>query len=185
MSQTKDIPIGTKFSKLTVIGGSVGGEKIGRKSKRLHVLCKCECGIEKYVNKSSLVAGGTKSCGCLLGPPKRLEDWIVCRNEVIRSYKYSAFKKNHAWGLVTDEVNNLFSGDCYYCGIPPSKIKMLPKYVGIFTYNGIDRLNNDNGYFLENCVSCCEPCNRKKSETHVTDFLMHINKIANHLGIIE
>lgn len=52
--------IGKKFNKLTVI------REHGRdKSGRLIYLCRCDCGNETIVNRSNIMTGCTKSCGCL------------------------------------------------------------------------------------------------------------------------
>lgn len=48
-----------KFFRLTVI------EKFCTDGKKNWWLCACECGNETVVQTASLVAGATKSCGCL------------------------------------------------------------------------------------------------------------------------
>lgn len=47
---------GKKFNMLTVIQ-ELGGNK---------VLCKCDCGNEKVINKDNVKSGKVMSCGCLL-----------------------------------------------------------------------------------------------------------------------
>lgn len=47
---------GKKFNMLTVIQ-ELGGNK---------VLCKCDCGNEKVINKNNVKSGKVMSCGCLL-----------------------------------------------------------------------------------------------------------------------
>lgn len=42
------------------------------KSKGKRYICKCECGTERSVSKSSLLSGKSKSCGCVYNPPKDL-----------------------------------------------------------------------------------------------------------------
>lgn len=59
MSAYKDL-VGKTFGLLIVISGA-GPNKY----KRHTWLCKCECGMEKIIEGASLVAGNTKSCGCL------------------------------------------------------------------------------------------------------------------------
>ena len=50
---------GNKYGRWTVI------EKGENKQKGETMwLCRCECGIEKYVRHSSLTTGNSKSCGC-------------------------------------------------------------------------------------------------------------------------
>lgn len=47
---------GRKFNMLTVVQ-ELGGNK---------VLCKCDCGNEKVINKDNVKSGKVMSCGCLL-----------------------------------------------------------------------------------------------------------------------
>lgn len=58
MRKIKDI-IGLKFGKLTAI------KRMENKGHNQFYLCKCDCGKEKVISKSSLILGRTKSCGCL------------------------------------------------------------------------------------------------------------------------
>lgn len=40
-----------------------------------------------------------------------------------------------------------------------------------YIYNGIDRVDNAVGYILENCIPCCEFCNKAKGTKTYFDFL--------------
>lgn len=53
--------IGKKFGILNVIEYHHTNDKY-----RSYFLCKCDCGKEKIIARSSLIAGRTKSCGCLI-----------------------------------------------------------------------------------------------------------------------
>lgn len=60
----KENLIGLKFNMLTVIADAE--DKVFKSGKREPaVLCRCDCGAETVVVKSSLKNGATKSCGCL------------------------------------------------------------------------------------------------------------------------
>lgn len=52
--------LGLRFGKLIVI------KFFGKHTKRWSWLCRCDCGNEIVVHRDSLIAGNTKSCGCLL-----------------------------------------------------------------------------------------------------------------------
>ena len=55
--------IGQRFGKLTVIGD--GEPYISPKGRKCPTwICKCDCGNEKTIIRSSLTSGRTKSCGC-------------------------------------------------------------------------------------------------------------------------
>lgn len=53
--------IGKRFGKLSVLSRSQNGRD-GKTRWR----CRCDCGNEKVVSGVLLVAGHTRSCGCLL-----------------------------------------------------------------------------------------------------------------------
>jgi hypothetical protein len=52
--------IGKKFNRLTIIGFS---ER--KNNGKIMVLCLCDCGKEKSIDKSAVLCGHTKSCGCI------------------------------------------------------------------------------------------------------------------------
>lgn len=49
---------GERFGRLTVISFAYS------KNKQTYWLCRCDCGKEKIIQRSSLLRGETKSCGC-------------------------------------------------------------------------------------------------------------------------
>lgn len=57
---SKDIIIGKRYGKLTVVSKVDGEDKSHTK-----YICKCDCGNTKEIRRSSLLSGSTKSCGCL------------------------------------------------------------------------------------------------------------------------
>lgn len=54
-----EIPIGTKYGRLTVI------KEVDKVGSHRAFLCKCECGNIKVYRLSNIRKGTTKSCGCL------------------------------------------------------------------------------------------------------------------------
>jgi len=46
--------------------------------------------------------------------------------------------------------------------------------------NGIDRIDSQLGYNKENCLSCCEICNKAKRDLSLTEFVKWIDRIKNH-----
>lgn len=59
-----------------------------------------------------------------------------------------------------ETFREMVTSPCYYC-----------KYVNPEEVNGIDRIDNDEGYTKENCVSCCAICNHMKSFYHPSFFI--------------
>ena len=50
----------------------------------------------------------------------------------------------------------------------------------MFLRVGIDRKDSSKGYTLENCVSCCDICNRMKMQMSENTFLNRIEQIYNY-----
>lgn len=90
-------------------------------------------------------------------------------------YKYSASERGYIFELPNSTFKRLIYSNCYYCGVSPEQ-----KH-GNLLYNGIDRLENDKGYQIDNCLACCKVCNRGKSSLNNTDYMNHCIKVAIHL----
>lgn len=84
-----------------------------------------------------------------------------------KKYKNSANKRNIEFNLSFEDFMTFWEKPCFYCNDPIETI-------------GIDRIDNNKGYFLENCASCCTVCNRMKLSSPVKDFLEQVHKIANN-----
>jgi len=100
-------------------------------------------------------------------------------NEIYRQYKATAKLKNRKFKLTKKQFRYLTSLNCSYCNSKPNTIRKthIKKYNGAYQYNGIDRVDNDQGYTIENSVTCCELCNRMKAKLTKDKFLSHIFKI--------
>jgi hypothetical protein len=86
-------------------------------------------------------------------------------------YKHGAMARNLEFDLSFEEFGILVIGECFYCGLPATEAKQ----------NGIDRVDNDGGYFLDNCVPCCRQCNIMKMDYSYDEFIEHLCRIANNL----
>jgi hypothetical protein len=86
------------------------------------------------------------------------------------SYKRAAKKRNIDWLLTDEEFNSFWQKPCSYCG---DEIETI----------GIDRLNSDEGYYLENCVSCCSTCNKMKMDLNKELFIDKIKQIIKNLKL--
>lgn len=84
--------IGEKFGRLTVIGES------RNEKKHICYICKCECGKIKNVNKSNLISGRTKSCGCY--QKDKLKELYTKKNKF---YEYDDYIKG-----ITNNTNAEF-----------------------------------------------------------------------------
>ncbi len=173
--------IGMKFGKLTVISKSVKRNKRGITFWN----CLCSCGNNKEICRSELKNKITNSCGCL-----KIEYQNDSRNldsafqRLLRTYKKGALNRKYIFDLEESDFRKLTSSDCRYCGSEPKQIvyagrKKDEKYC--YKYNGIDRINNDIGYHIDNCIPCCSKCNTMKMDLEQNFFIEHIESIYNFL----
>lgn len=162
--------IGNKYCRLTVL------QKIKKNVNKYHYKCICECNKIVYVYKYALENGLTKSCGCR----KRKSSGEALKNRVIAYYKYNAKRKGLEFSLSNSDCENLFNGNCYYCNVKPCNIISGHRLIGVFIYNGIDRMDNSKGYIIKNCVSCCKFCNNIKLSMNKEEFLLWISNIYNN-----
>lgn len=131
----------------------------------------------------------------ITGTPSKLRSQQTCRGDrhttngrsryrsgfriVLSDYREGAKERGIAWSLNDTQARSLFSGDCYYCGSPPTKERGSDK--GIFLWNGIDRKDSKGDYIEDNCVSCCSKCNYMKGALPFDEFIELIKRIASHL----
>jgi hypothetical protein len=134
---------GERFTRLIAI-------KQHSKNKHGHYLwfCKCDCGNEKIILGQSLINEDTKSCGCL-------------QKEKVGKHGYSQTKTYRIWHSMIErckDINNEYYGK--------KEIKVCDKWLaennGFVNFlkdmgecpgkeYSIDRINNDLGYYKENC----------------------------------
>ena len=99
---------------------------------------------------------------------------------VYGKYKYNANRRGIEFSLFMDDVRELIYSPCFYCG-EIGTISFKDSVSGnIYKRNGIDRVDNDLGYFRGNVVSCCWTCNEKKKAMSGKAFLKWIRKVYNH-----
>lgn len=180
MGKKYHIKPGDKFGRLTCIRF----DHIG-KHYRSYFLFKCECGKEKIILGSGVISGNTKSCGCFsaeIKKAKRLPDNRAVIYQIILGYKRHAKDRGYEWDLTFDEVVQIISKPCHYCGELNSNVKITKNFKHGFLYNGIDRVDNRIGYNAANCVSACNQCNRAKGALSKKEFIKWIKKLAEQWG---
>lgn len=87
----------------------------------------------------------------------------------IANLKLSAKKRNIHVLLTDDAIANFIQGSCFYCGESNLENKL----------NGIDRLDHNNSYNEDNCVSSCSNCNMTKACLDALTFVQRCNHIAS------
>ena len=178
---------GDKFGKLTLIK-----EGVPNKNSQKFWYCLCDCGKKVLVSQGKLRSGHTTTCGC----SRRKERGFASYKQRFSVYKRRAKKRKWRFELTFDQFKNLISGPCFYCKKDPaawnrylnsdmvtrSSVKSLGlsrevvERATILT-NGIDRIDNNSGYTVKNCVPCCFECNKMKMDISLNEFMDRIYRI--------
>jgi 5-methylcytosine-specific restriction endonuclease McrA len=168
-----------------------------RKEKNVNLyVFLCDCGNIKSINPIKVFGknASTKSCGCLkkengiiLGTKyNNVVNVSIERTKKEAYYKYcsGAKKRNYAFELSFEKFISLVTDNCHYCCSEPSlKQKLVINKIHenpIFLRNGVDRMNNNLGYTLDNCVTCCNICNRAKNNMEYKDFKIWIENLKKY-----
>lgn len=141
--------------------------------------CVCDCGTEKLIVISQLTSAKTQSCGCLRGG--RLPTGEAGFNYLLHEYRGGAKGRGYDFTLTSEQFRVLTQQECRYCGAPPLKETRNQRAKtghSIYLYNGIDRVDNTQGYTPENCVTCCHRCNVAKGTLVHDDFIAMARAIA-------
>ncbi len=166
---------GQKFGKLTAVKFT-GSNKYG-----YQWLCECECGNSKIVSIARLHSGRTTDCGCR---PGGLEKGVSAFRRIYYRYISGAKKRGLEFLITEAQFRELTKRNCHYCGCKPAQVngedRVNSRSHGAYIYNGIDRVDSNKGYAVDNCVPCCGTCNYMKRALSKDEFLSHINRIVGH-----
>lgn len=162
---------GTKYGKLSVIERYFN---TNTKDTRAYWKCICECGKTVCVSGKNLRSGNTKSCGCY--KPKTTEKGFTALNTYYYQYKHGAKRRSITFNLSIEQFKIIISNNCFYCDIVPTERYVSTKLNGSIYCNGIDRMQNNIGYEIDNCVACCWVCNNFKGSRNTSEFI-HLCKL--------
>ena len=171
MSRLIDLT-GKRFGKWIVLGKGTWNKKENK------WICRCDCGRELEVFGHSLRRGESEGCRECFCDSIRLEKGMSSKKRVYSKYRRVAKAKGRKFELSFDEFLKITSYDCFYCGAKPSNLCMGSRAYGGFTYQGIDRVNNDKGYVAGNVVPCCRLCNMAKKNMSCKEFIEWIKRVS-------
>jgi hypothetical protein len=165
---------GNKYNKLTVV-------KYHHSKKSItYWTCLCDCGNYTVVPRSNLLNGHTKSCGCGKSRFKYDEFGESMFRKVWYSYLANAKSRNIPFELTMEQVRTLTKESCFYCRCEPMSVSHRENTNGDYIYNGIDRLDNEFGYTIDNVVPCCKNCNLAKNDMSYPDFIAWVSRISDN-----
>jgi len=169
------------FGDLTVLKQSDYVPPAGKHGHGAYWDCLCVCGSITHVISARL--RNRKATGCS-ACYHRVSDLIgVGANGLYAQYRNVARHKGKnrsaiPFELTPEQFLRLVSGDCFYCGFEPQQV--LRYYNGEFVHNGIDRVDSNLGYIVDNCVPCCKICNYAKHNLSREEFLIWLRRAYEH-----
>lgn len=139
---------GRRFGRLVVME-----REQHRKSKGIAWVCMCDCGKKTIVTSDKLKNGHTKSCGCL---------WLETIKQSNRKHGQTETKLYRVWrGIISRTCNPSSTNYANYGGrgitICEEWRKSFETFCEWAVQNGyaeglsIDRIDNDMGYYPQNC----------------------------------
>lgn len=91
--------------------------------------------------------------------------------QFFKDYVTNAVERGYIFELQYEDFNKLVLSPCYYCKFQKDR-----------EVNGIDRVDNSKGYTKENCVPCCQVCNRMKLIYHPSFFITKCKIISKQIS---
>lgn len=158
-------------------------------SGQIKYICLCDCGKQHIISGECLRSGKTKSCGCYKHVPtnKILDRKMAVWRQLYNSTVIKKNKKRNIEGNISfDDFLKISNMNCHYCGREPSNYASDlrgGKYISDTKvyYNGLDRIESNQGYTLDNVYPCCKFCNCAKNTMSENDFFKFINQVYKHL----
>jgi hypothetical protein len=158
-------------------------KKSMQKRYRTYFECICFCETLFCVRADHFINEKIKSCGCksieLAAAGHTLPNNQAAYNIIFKGYRTGAKIRGLSFSLSNDEMKLFFSQNCFYCNaFPRNAVIKKDKFKSYkLTYNGIDRINSNLGYSIDNCVPCCSQCNWSKSNLSLSDFNEWIGRL--------
>jgi hypothetical protein len=170
--------IGRTLQYLTVLGYDAGEDHRG------YFSCRCICGKVIRVRAENVIGKRTHSCGCMKSSLSMMANTLPNNlgliNKLYRQYEARAKKKKLEFSLTIEQFQTLIFSNCTYCGSSPRHVMLVSsskRKKKPFSYNGVDIIDNNLGYYQSNCAPCCSQCNQAKSSYSVDEFKKWIVKV--------
>jgi hypothetical protein len=161
---------GVKVGKLT--GIEVSGKT---KNGTLIWTCICERGRECKRTSSclqlSIKGKWNTCCGICSGTDGAFR-------KLFYIYKRNAKLQSREWSLTEEQFRTLTSSPCYYTGRLPANV--YKHWTTTYVYNGVDRVDNNKGYTIENCLPCCHDVNFAKGRMLHSDFIQLCKEVTQY-----
>jgi hypothetical protein len=101
--------------------------------------------------------------------------WQSSNRTSYNGYKKRALAKDLTFELDETMFLDICSRPCHYCCRASTKVNK----------NGIDRIDNTQGYNVHNCAPCCSECNAMKTNMLCEDFVNTCIRVSQNAGNIN
>jgi len=167
---------------------------------KLHIKRTCQgCGEIKWVTvekvrNSSRFTGLCHACSAIANQPIRTNRQVPKKPKgdpppscgphksnvmhVYTRYKVRSNEYSREFDIPIKEFERLTSSPCHYCGALPQTISDR-RPSDPYLWNGLDRVDSNKGYTIDNVVPCCTICNRAKNDMQYEDFVNWLDQIAD------
>lgn len=127
------------------------------------ITCKEKKGIEGFLSCKSRCAECERT---------RFRNYNDNINRKWSRLKHRAKEKNIELTLNINDFIKINENPCFYCGDDLKNTKGI----------GLDRVDSNKGYALDNVVKCCSTCNTIKMDFNVEFLLTHLPKMLKSLS---
>lgn len=188
-----------KYIRKYAIGYTVGDitvERFEPSRGYYHMVCKCGKelrGSASFVTTKVNTYNKHSYTGCQLCWNKYLATRVEYNSDeyfhdIYKRYTRRGRDLNIEFALTKEQCTQLFKSPCYYCGeLPKIRSLAITKLKNkLIESNGIDRLQSNLGYTVENTVACCKSCNYAKHILNYDQFIDKVKKIYSiHVQRLE
>lgn len=145
---------------------------------------RCDCGVIKKLVAKDVVRGRHKTCGNCEYSSRLRRAHALTQKAVNKKYKRvwkhyvrESMSRGQPWELEIDQLVNILSKVCSFCG-------MEPGHEGNILVSGpikLDRMDPLKSYSLENCIPSCKDCKQIKGDLNYLTFIEHVLLIEKNI----
>ena len=160
---------------------SVDRERTARMKRYKYYFIQCKrCGTI-FSRRGSVINENLQTVKCSNCRKNRFGKPLnVLEYKMYCFYRGGASQRKIGWKLSEEEFKSLIKQNCYYCNESPSRHQSVTYRDDYELVNGIDRIDSDKDYSIDNCVPCCHTCNMMKNSLPQGLFLKKVSEIYNH-----
>lgn len=177
--RNKQFKIGDRHTKNLIL------DKKYENNKTMYFV-RCDCGDERWV-RTDILRKNKNGCSKCFSSGIRKEGEGHSINSAWKSLRTNAKSRNIKVEITKEDFIEMAKSNCFYCDAEPlEKIYYnQPKWSTPAKLNGIDRVDNNKDYTIENSVPCCYTCNRGKMNLSLEEFKAWIIKLSQREWIHE